>query len=203
MKERGILFSAPMVRAILAGQKTQTRRLATMTLCGSKKHLAPAGEHDDVDAEWVAKVCGPCPYGVPGDRLWVRETHAPNYFDDGRPAYRADWTGESADLVEEPRWKPSIFMLRALSRIDLLVTAERVERLQSITEEDARAEGVAPFFERFASIGRDQCLTSGERAADAEHRASFAVLWDEINGDRALWKSNPWVRVVSFERVRP
>jgi hypothetical protein len=71
----------------------------------------------------------------------------------------------------------------------------------AITEEDAKAEGAIPFFERFPSIGRDQCITTGELAAEAEHRASFAVLWDEINGDRAIWKSNPWVWRVEFRKV--
>jgi hypothetical protein len=161
-----------------------------------------------------------CPYGAVGERLWVKETFATSVGMDGKkfsgPAewqgwprwYRADdyevWPGATDGgpaFVTRGKWRPSIFMTRWASRITLEVTDVRVERLLAITEEDARAEGVDPFFKRFPEIGRGQCLTTGERAADAEHRASFAVLWDELNGDRALWKSNPWVWVVGFRRV--
>jgi hypothetical protein len=93
-------------------------------------------------------------------------------------------------------------MPRWASRITLEVTDVRVERLHEITDEDARAEGVAKFFDTLPSIGRTQTLTTGECAADAEYRSGFALLWDEINGDRALWKANPWVWRVGF-RVLP
>lgn len=98
-------------------------------------------------------------------------------------------------------WRPSIHMPRWASRLLLEVTDVRVQRLQEITEEDSRAEGVSPFFELYPEIGRDQSLLPGELCADAEHRASFAVLWDEINGDRALFSSNPWVWAISFRRL--
>jgi hypothetical protein len=108
-----------------------------------------------------------------------------------------------ASDYEPDKWCPSIFMPRALSRITLDVLSVRAERLLDITEEDAKAEGARPFFETFACFERDQRITTGERASDAEHRAGFAVLWDEINGDRALWISNPWVWVVGFRRTEP
>jgi hypothetical protein len=147
---------------------------------------------------------------APGDRLWAKETFArgPSGRKNAGPVnphnpgqavyYRAD--GEDGRVAGQP-WRPSIFMERWMSRVTLAVIGVRVERLHAITEDDATAEGVAPFHERFPHISADQRLTSGERAADAPHRAAFAVLWDEINGERATWASNPWVFVVAFERV--
>lgn len=172
-KEHPILFSGPLVRAILEGRKSQTRRLSRAWLRVKK-----------------------------GDRLWVRETWGPGgMIKPGDPvSYAADWP--DAEVIR--KWRPSIHMRRADSRIDLEATADaREERLHDITEEDARAEGVQPFFQRFSSIGRDQRITTGELAADAEHRASFAVLWDEINGDKVLWKDNPLVVVLTFKVIRP
>ncbi len=191
MRERPILFSGPMVRALLRDldPKTQTRRLAR-GVCGERVRA----EH--------------CPYGQKGDRLWVRETWCPR--SNGalllerlqRPFYSA--TDGEGDM-EKPgrwRWRPSIHMPRWASRLDLeLVADARLEPLWAITEADARAEGVAPFFERFPSFSREQTITTGERAADSPYRASYAVLWDEINGDRALWKSNPWIWRVQFKRI--
>ena len=101
------------------------------------------------------------------------------------------------------KWTPAIHMPRWASRLTLEVVSVRVERLNDISEEDAQAEGVAPFFEVYKGMGQEQTISTGERAADAPHRASFACLWDEINGDRALWKSNPWVWVVEFKRAEP
>ncbi len=238
MKEKPILFSGPLVRAVLrdVDPRTQTRRLVVarnVDDIGKWNFLRMQDGYPDGVPRAVFEggdepIGIRCPYGAPGDRLWVREAHAPMCRSrDTRVAYRADmivqnrmprrpppgWTTE--DLCPWPvdntkgrgyavtRWTPSIHMPRALSRIDLEVTRVRVQRLQDITESDARAEGVRPFFERFTSIGRDQRITTGELASDAEHRASFAVLWDEINGDRALWISNPWVWVIDFKRVRP
>lgn len=201
MKERPVLFSGGMVRAIVAGTKTQTRRV-----------IRPQPDEDGLTRETRMPTYGPwmdtservypCPYGDAGDRLWVRETFATDV--PGCPAgfsYRADHLDPKGDGPAHPMtWKPAIHMPRAASRITLLVERVRVERLQDITEEDARAEGVEPFFDRFPMFTRDQCITTGERAIDAPYRASFAVLWDEINGDRALWKSNPWVWCIMFRR---
>lgn len=199
MKERPILFSGEMVRAILSGAKTQTRRLYRPRPC------------DNVDDKHGPLVVLPSPYGSPGDRLWVRETwtHDHDSLEDARAAhedamsessvlYRASMTTVDAEIY---KWRPSIYMPRWASRITLEVTDVRVERLQAISEADARAEGVAPFFVRFTHVVREQRITSGELARDAEHRASYAVLWDELNADRAPWASNPWVWVVTFEVV--
>lgn len=191
MGERGILFSGPMVRTILAGQKTQTRRLIDARVA---RLVA------DLDAAVGVR----CPYGQVGDRLWVRETWGPCA---GGVVYRSDdLVNGQVSCPDGGRWKPSIFMPRWASRITLEVTELRVERLQDISEDDARAEGVLPFGEAYSSISRDQPITCGDgrpsfRAGDRPYAASFAVLWDTINGDRVLWGSNPWVWVVGFKRV--
>lgn len=193
VKERPILFSATMVRAILSGAKTQTRRVA-----GLRK------------SEWPL-ISKHCPHGQPGDRLWVRETHA-FFYADGRQhvAYQASCKDSCLDYVyadgaigqiEIMRWRPSIHMPRNCSRILLEITEVRVERLQAISEDDAKAEGVRPFAEAYSGISIDQRLTCGRVAHEHQNLASFAVLWDDINGDSVPWKSNPWVWVVSFKRV--
>lgn len=197
-----------MVRALLSGSKTQTRRLVAIRDFGPSEtqgydwtFRGRYGLWNDVSH---ARLMEQCPYGAPGDQMWVRETWG--YFggdeylyqqDPGSVLYRAD---EGRDAA---RWRPSIHMPRWASRITLEVTEVRVQRLQDISEADARAEGVCPFFEVYENIGRDQCITSGERAEDAPFRASYACLWDEINGDRAPWAENPWVWAVSFRRVQP
>ena len=219
MTDRPILFSGPMVRAILAGTKTQTRRLLTDRL----KRYPSATEHldmlfrDDPKSRVRVAECGAVlvdthggiasgiassPYGVPGVRLWVRETFATLTGNGHRTVYRADndppMTGP-ADCpvpVLDMKWTPSIFMRRAQSRLTLTVTDVRVERLQSITEEDARAEGVA---------GKPCADEGDEYDPTCRHclsaRGAYAALWDSINGERAPWASNPWVWVVSFARV--
>jgi len=131
--ERPILFSGPMIRAILAGRKTQTRRVAKLTGAGRVKE---AGSHRNwhlADPDAVKA----CPYGTPGDRLWVRET----FCDTGcqRAVYRADTAVEN---WKYRIWRPSIYMPRWASRITLEITDVRLERLQDISEADAAAEGV-------------------------------------------------------------
>ncbi len=213
-RERAILFSAPMVKAILAGRKTQTRRIVKpqpWPINDEERALgAPADSH-----WWPSNKCRSMvtinemgalgPYGGRGDRLWVRETWGlldtlPSDGPENATLFYKATDGERRDLRHQ-LWRPSLFMPRWAARIFLKITAVRVERLQDISEADARAEGVRPIFERFPEWSRDQRITSGELAADAEHRASFAVLWDELNGNRALWVTNPFVWVVSFERV--
>lgn len=162
MKERPIIFSAPMVRAILAGTKVQTRF-----------------------------VLG-CPYGQPGDRLWVREAWARD-DEDGQLMYRAD---VGRDLCADA-WRPSIHMPRWASRITLEVTAVRVERLQDISEADAQAEGVIPKWEPGCS-GRLMDAFGGFSFRPAA--SAYAELWEQINGPGA-WDANPWVWVVEFKRV--
>ncbi len=181
MKERPILFSGPMVRAILGGTKTQTRRMVKPPKNWPQySHCDPFamppsvwwwnGEHERVG------VTTECPYGKPGESLWVREGHY--FFKDERdPAigyspkdviYQAD-----ADEIQYP-WRSPIHMPRWASRITLEITGVRVERLQEISEEDASAEG---------------CLYS-----------EFSNSWEKINGPGS-WNKNPFVWVIEFKRV--
>jgi hypothetical protein len=223
--ERPILFSGPMVRAILEGRKTQTRRILKPTPIGSAL-VIDSGVYPDrynKSDEWAFwlpdnRMTEPrtwrCPYGVPGDRLWVRETWAPVWdcpalpcceesesFDVNhrRVAYRATEPNALEDYAcsfncdhDEPGcapWRPSIHMYRKDSRITLDVAGVRVERLQDISEGDAKAEGVgaAPF------------CKAGRRAG-LEHVEAFEDLWGSINGAES-WAANPWVWVVEFRRV--
>lgn len=201
MKERPILFSAPMVRALLAGTKTQTRRVVKP----EPTHFNPAGVPRRAKPEGPSTVIT-CPYGQPGDRLWVRETHAinphpselgltrdmiPGTWDSavaaaGRVIYAAD-PGAEIEL-DGRQWRPSIHMPRAASRITLEITGVRVERLQDISEADAVAEGCQP-----------QCEHDEDRRHQYTARWAYEVLWDRING-RSSWGANPWVWVVEFKR---
>ena len=183
MKERPILFSAPMVRAILDGRKTVTRRIVKAR-----------------DLEWMDVHQGlrepdnaeRCPYGQPGgDRLYVRETFGhfernENFAPGCEVFYRAD--GES--LAVEP-WRPSIHMPRWASRITLEVTGVRVERLQDIDLADALAEGISDTGALILdSAGNEQ----------GGPIAEYAVLWEQINGTGS-WDANPWVWVIEFRRL--
>lgn len=203
MTERPILFSGAMVRAILAGQKTQTRRIIKPS--PPRVMEAPQGHEFS-----VAGHDHRCPYGQPGDRLWVRETWRPvmeawrsfvEYAAEGptldnihrdlmaplnRLALR--FPGARKDRHSEV-WHPSIHMPRWASRILLEVKAVRVERLQDISEGDARAEGVEP---RIVSHGPPELKG---------YVLGFKDLWREINGAES-WAANPWVWVIEFERVQ-
>lgn len=219
MKERAILFSGRMVRAILEGRKTQTRRLVKPQPIidgpvswwpdNSKPEHAFIG---DGDLQIKLLEDASCPYGYAyadgsKDRLWVRETWAAldREFEDPEVIYRADYrpgTGIYAspcncgwcdDGENHAKWRPSIYMPRWASRINLEITGVRVERLQDITTSDIAAEGV--------DNGKSNAKM-GDRH-DAMQRIAFEELWDSINGDRAAWSSNPWVWVVDFARVQP
>lgn len=188
---RPILFSAPMVRALLAGTKTQTRRIAK----GAPSWATDAGfsaftPRGSISFRGVAPGHGfgesfvRCPYGVPGDRLWVRETFFENA--DG-VFYRATdpaWDAERENT--RVTWKPSIFMRRRQSRLTLEVTDVRVERVQDISESDARAEGVE----------RDHGALNATMSDVA--RGRYEKLWGDINGSDS-WAANPFVWVVSFK----
>lgn len=215
MKERPILFSAPMVRAILSGAKTQTRRILKQPKRKDGAKLLPELLRD-------IGVGQACPYGAVGDRLWVRETWAP-HADEGQTFinYHAAKSGNGG--VTEPglvrpeifyradggdpfinNWRPSIHIPRWASRINLEVTDVRLERLQEISEEDAKAEG-ALWHEGLKSADGSAIGHSGWRH-DPEHgvvwptaRDSFFSLWERINGTESL-RANPWVWVVSFRR---
>ena len=197
MKERPILFSAPMVLALLAGTKTQTRRVAKVeNTLGIDSILAPrrAGGHAATYLlpDQAAEAAACCPYGQPGDRLWVRESHW--WFKDEcdhetgyyPPALTADDVEYRAD-GESTRhgWRPSIHMPRWASRILLEITSVRVERLQDISDPDALAEGCS-----------HNDMLHGDRLASV-----YARLWEKINGPGS-WAKSPYVWVVEFKRVQ-
>lgn len=230
MKERPILFSAPMVRAILDGRKTQTRRIVKSpispitTRVRSYLNRVGAIVYGCVfgKSEEIFEMSGMrCPYGNPGDRLWARETwgNVAHHIDDNgdlrkwnpdRPAkkvnelkfgvgyysghiiYRADGEFEWCNDYGEQSscWHPSIHMPRSASRITLEITNIRVERLQDISEEDAKAEGCD-------NSQSDAAISVGwfEKPARA-----FRRLWESINGTES-WDANPWVWVIEFKRI--
>jgi hypothetical protein len=200
MKERPIMFSGAMVRSIIDGRKTQTRRVMRIqpTVVRHWANVETNGvrwtwpngdeatyaDRPDVIASYTERdFWKHCPYGQPGDRLWVRETWGK--LDMGSACHRAD--DESATPADG-RWRPSIHMPRWASRLTLEVTDVRVQRLREISEEDARAEGVdAPTPDMPSLTGRFR----------------FECLWDSINGERpgCSWENNPWVWCVSFRRL--
>ena len=185
-KERPILFSAPMVRAILAGAKTQTRR----ALRGFYPPNRPEYDSESGRLEWFngdEVVCGMrCPYGQPGDRLWVRETWAvPHRYDHLGPSNIPVLGVPTHYAATEYRggllWRPSIHMCRWASRITLEVTDVRVERLQDISTVDCWAEGIAA-------------------SPDVDPVHEYRDLWESINGPGS-WDVNPWVWVVEFVKT--
>jgi hypothetical protein len=222
-KEKPILFTDEMVRAILDGRKTQTRRIV--------KPQPPQPIKEGVGIEWQwwdereafvpnGTLAGftkemrsgiRCPYGQPGDRLWVKETHfrwgrwvRNGKTKTGKPAWKfkpekrldRPMNGVAFDDLNEHHdrikldWhkRPSIFMPRSASRIILEMIAVRVERVQDVSDEDVKAEGVdrpAPFTSEPQSIWQ----------------AAYQDLWNSINGKKHPWKSNPWVWIISFSRV--
>lgn len=208
MNEKPILFNSEMVNAILSGRKTQTRRIIKLPLIDKNIGCELAG--NELAGEVNAGDYINCPLGKPGDQLWVRETFgkyraAPSGF-----VYRAD--GE-LPCGDPERWTPSIHMPRWASRINLLITGVRVERLQDISEQDAMAEGITAkeviietryeggghveiTAERFFFVGGDD--EGYESAGEA-----FAELWDSIYGKKEgeNWQANPWVWVIEFERM--
>lgn len=226
MKERPVIFNGEMVRAILEGRKTQTRRTLTDRQLQLIDLASQAGEcyplESGIDhANSQSYYREHCPFGQVGDRLWVRETFAILGNEDGCPIdwdenlvkgggpeaariYRAsceqkagnyglwsipdiaDWKPHTWNVQYEGAWVPSIHMPRWASRITLEITAVRVERLNDISESDARAEGVMP------TPGAAERLVGGKLA--------FAELWASIYGHES-WSANPWVWVIEFRRV--
>ncbi len=221
MGDQGIMFQASQILRLLDRTKTQTRRIAKLpmqpthrggweasTLGGPGSRTSMGDEVAEFPVIWnktTGKVLS-CPYGAIGDRLWVKETleltdRLVGATGRDEACYVAD--GTVCPYVDTWPWKGSklspIYMPRGARRLEIVLTDVRAQRLLEITDDDARAEGVAPFFTRFPEIGREQHLTTGELAADAEYRASYAVTWDEINGDKALWISDPWVWALTFK----
>jgi hypothetical protein len=190
MKERPILFSGPMVRAILDGSKTQTRRAA--------KEFNEMPNLDGILKRFPNQEG--CPYGTPGDRLWVRETWAVQHEYDAFPpsaiGSSARWHYAATEDLGGLRKRPSIFLPRRGSRILLKITGVRVQRLLEISEEDARAEGVTDFAGRWWDGSPVVC---GKWNAPSE---AFAALWESINGTGS-WEANPWVWAITFRRLEP
>ncbi|WP_373631360.1 morphogenetic protein [Klebsiella variicola subsp. variicola] len=201
MTERGMIFNSEMVRAILDGRKTQTRRPVKFPVHDKNLGCELAG--NELAGELSAGNYLNSAFGKPGDRIWVRETwqaihdycdenghvderryarsiprHRGNYW---HPVYEEAWGNESREDREFP-WRPSIHIPRWASRILLEITDVRVERLRSMSQDDARAEGVI--------------AASGPMEAGL----AFRELWDSIYGEES-WKANPWVWVIEFKRV--
>ena len=185
-KSRPILFSAPMVRALIDGTKTQTRRIVKLN---DADHIVGRGDrkqwHPEDKNAWQGN-----PYGQPGDTLWVRETFAPAHLWRSEPKfaattvdylYAADYPRDPRRIVAPHHWKPSISCVRAASRITLEITAVRVERLNDIDGVDAMAEGI----ETLSGLPTINAVTD------------FAALWESINGPGS-WDKNPWVWVIEF-----
>lgn len=196
MKACPILFSGPMVRALLDGRKTQTRRVMKHPeYYGCPTGDCPHWKQTECNEAMQVNAVPDCPYGKPGDLLWVRETWC--NVDDRQfggavwvdykatPRYSAEmpagWENEP-DSVEALSWKPSIHMPRWASRLTLEITGVRVERLQDISEADAMAEGDPK---------------QGLIASENTHRDWYQSLWESING-HGSWDANPWVWVLEF-----
>ena len=226
MKERSIIFGGEMVRALLEGRKTQTRRV-----------IKPQPNIDEYGLSWSSRLydnglgansfhtkslspsimdawANACSYGKPGDLLWVREAFAEayqmgkNYFTtmiptsaSSRDAMRTTIYKATAEVppTAEIKWKSSRFMPRTASRITLEITNVRVERLQDISEEDAKAEGV-PVDDSACDHVRLRCADIG--CLGPGYRSSFCELWEKINGKKHPWASNPWVWVVEFNVLK-
>ncbi|HDW2202676.1 TPA: hypothetical protein MEI10_002947 [Klebsiella quasipneumoniae subsp. similipneumoniae] len=225
MKERGMIFNGEMVRALLDGRKTQTRR----PIKWKQTRFTEIGEREDgskwpwsEDAEHACDFWHPCPFGAVGDRIWVREAYRlPASLDDVSPTgvgemavatgYRKPWaptfyefTGTFSDgwkgfetppkVSDAGKLRPSIHMPRWASRILLEITDVRVERLNSISQEDAQAEGMELTGWRPTYSDPD---SGGEVLTPYDN---FAQLWESIYGEES-WKANPWVWVIEFKRV--
>lgn len=186
MKTHPILFSTPMVQAILEGRKTMTRRIVKPNPRISSDPLKVGELIKEFSLEEV------CDYGTPGDIIWVRETfqeRSENAIKMGfeKYYYKAGWEG-----CTEAGWKPNIFMPKSACRIFLKITDIRVERLQEITENDAKSEGII-------QISTNSYKDYFEGIPGYYHPIqSFRSLWMNINGVDS-WKSNPWVWVILFE----
>ncbi|GAB6229003.1 hypothetical protein EPKpNR5180_14460 [Klebsiella pneumoniae] len=191
MTERGMIFNAEMVRAILDGRKTQTRRPVKFPVLDKNLGCELAG--NELAGELSAGNYLNSAFGKPGDRIWVRETWARYNIDQNSHdiAYRAT---TPADWPEEGRWRPSIHMPRWASRILLEITDVRVERLNAISQENAQAEGMELTGWRPTYSDPD---SGGEVMTPYDN---FAELWSSIYGDES-WKANPWVWVIEFKRV--
>lgn len=203
MRETKIHFTGHSVRGILDGSKTQTRRIIKPKKGGVIVGAGGPGVAMERISDREFSTVVP-PYGQAGDRLWIKEGFSgPHYQSKSPPKswndcdpiwYWADGNPESGDWT---RPKPSIYMPRWASRIDLEMTVVRVERLQDIGEADALAEGVIAGAGDFAG-----CYFCGDSMSGTTAKECYARLWESINGIGS-WKANPWVWAISFKRVQP
>lgn len=207
-----ILFNTEMVQALLDGRKTQTRRVIKpqpertyvaghgIGRAGYTNEWVTCHQSDEFGWEaWKEKALINCPYGQPGDLLWVRETFTIYQgYSDSVPLYK---TGEHDDLL---KWSPSIHMPRWASRLTLKITNVRVERVQDISEEDAKAEGVYSWNGNTGDVRTGAHKIWGTKEVSAlDPVAAFELLWDSINTKRGYsWESNPWVWVIEFEVIK-
>lgn len=208
MKERPIPFTDPMVRAILEGRKTMTRRV----MKPQPEFFAHNGILASADADKIH-----CPYGQPGDRLWVKETFEENLEDNDKhilwetTAYKAGYQDSNGSWITGTpyiKWHSSRYMPRRLARIILEITDVRVERVQDISEEDAECEGA--YFQEFGKL--KYCPMSLVHPPTGwspkpyfvarSYLYGFYELWDSINAKRGYgWDANPWVWVIEFKRI--
>ena len=214
MKERGMIFNGEMVRAILGGRKTQTRR----PIKWKQTRFTEIGEREDgskwpwsEDAEHACDFWHPCPFGAVGDRIWVREAFRVHSraTDVATLVYKASernsWTEQTrrvpVAVCNKPatpeKWTPSLHMPRWASRILLEITDVRVERLNAISEEDATAEGVPPAGSMLPQYPGTFQTPKGDFATAKD---AFQRLWESIYGEES-WKANGWVWVISSKRI--
>lgn len=211
MKERGMIFNGEMVRAILDGRKTQTRRIMKNQPAGDYPETPALIRNVGTGFQWHGlygeSSIFNCPLGSIGERIWVRETYQgplfdyeqmESYLEDSSKFEKPDFCVYRADGNPAPEfydaddnlhcgWRPSIHMPRWASRITLKITDVRVERLNAISEEDAQAEGVQPACYEITP-------------PEAAYRVSFGEVWRGIYGEES-WVANPWVWVIEFKRV--
>lgn len=192
-KDIPIIFSGPMVRALLDGRKTMTRRLAWHGVKASRGF--PEG----------MMRASPWQNVKPGYRLWVRENYAPRYFDGGKHGYAADWSESSADVVPRPKWTPCIHMPRTASRLTLIVTATKIEPLLDISDDDALAEGCKGWDTIGKEIGPARDLGDGwsmqQHGEYVSPAGEFQILWSKLHPD---WDgfSSPELVALSFRAVK-
>ena len=215
MEERPILFNSEMIKAILDGRKTMTRRAIKPQPLWVGDPCTPF-KTKDADPKGVIE----CPYGIPGDQLWVRETWCVHSnYDSIKPldlpdrqylqngvTYMADvYNGEKSKWMGKTR--PSIFMCRWMSRIQIEITDIKIERVQDITKRDAKREGIVQFTKdgvgfKYGLDSWDWSFKTGFPYMGTTPKIAFEILWDSINAKRGFgWDMNPFVWVVEFERI--
>ncbi len=200
MTEHPILFTTPMVRAILEGRKTQTRRVIRQKIYTHSSGYKLMQRIGYVNLALMSKQIIKSPFGWPGDVLWVRETWRVCSLVDYQAfdiEYKADGTTRRIRDDFEPsgrpagEWYPSIFMPRRFCRLLLRVVEVRVQRVQEISADDGQAEGID--ISAIPGLGSDACIVK-----------AFAGLWDSINARRGHpWSANDWVWAITFERIKP